>query len=142
MHPSNAVDLGDVRPEFLIGLVMRALAEEVAVEVGEDAMESIRILELPEPPVAPLDLEPITEIEPDRAENALEETLGVEASRFDRRIAARDDPHTLGARHERADREELLALAGAGMWAEDGERVAVVRAHDGEDVLGAQHMML
>ena len=107
-----------------------ALAEEVEVVVGDDAAESIRIVDLRGVVAGVGHTEAIVDI--DIGIRRLWKRGLVDAGRMasrhdDRRHAAADDAHRLGRRQARAYHESPTLH----VWTEHGERIGVERAGDG-----------
>jgi len=128
---ADAFVLDRVCAELLVAPQMVAFGEEVDVEFAEHRRETVGILELVAEALSRVGAQAIRKSVLPRLDRAGEEPGGMHARQLgdDLAAVAIEHLHALGPGLERAKDEALLAL----VQAEEAERVAVSRLHDGED---------
>ena len=132
-RPRHAVEHAQMGAEPLVSLVVGALGQEVAVVVAERRRETVRVVDRAALAVDAVDLEAVGEGRGAPGDHDLEQALRVDAGHLVRRArhVGAHQPHGPGVGHERADRRPDAAVGRHAVRAKDGERIAVLAAHDG-----------
>ena len=140
-HARHAVEDGRVGAELLVGLVVRALAEEQAVEVRQRRREPVRVLDLPDAPRR------VGDREADTGRARRVRGTSPRRSRPDADAPSREEamPGSAGTdlgpdrpREERADRDRRRSALAADVGTQDGERIRMPPRHQGLHVGGRQ----
>ena len=130
-HARHAVEDGRVGAELLVGLVVRPLAEEEAVEVRQGRREPVGVLDLPDAPGSVGHREAIPEERRAPGKRRLEDPVRMQALHLARRDAGlpRADLGPERPGKERADRDRRLPALAADVRTQDGERIRMPPRH-------------
>ncbi len=145
--PGHPLHLREVTPEFPVQLEVGPLPEQVDVEVGEDAVEAIRVLLLPAVALVVFDLDPVGKQLLPAGENCLDDACGVQP--FHLRavlLFPRGSKHECAGRvrEDCADGDRFPRRQRDDVGAEDGERVPVPGFREPLDVFltyGFRHVV-
>ncbi len=126
--------------ELLVRLVVRALPQEEAVEVGEGRRKAVRILDLALASRGVDHGEAIPEEAGAARERRLEEPVRMDARHRARRHVRRRGAHLGGdrARQERADGDDRRLALPRDVRTQDGERIGMPACYQGFHVRGRQ----
>jgi hypothetical protein len=130
-----------VRAELLVSAVVRALGQQVAVEVAQERGESVRVFDLGDVAV-PRHLEPVGKRITPVGQHRFEEPRGVHALHRGRCRAGAQDAHAGGAGHDRPHRHGRAVRRLHAVRTEHGEGVTVLAVHDRADFVRVERHTL
>ena len=135
VHPRNAIDFAHVRPELLVFLVVRALADEVEIEVGQPRRERVGIAALLHFPRRVGKAQAIFELVAGPRHTNCEQTSGMNTLHRDGPIAGQHHIDVIGVRQVGTYRNATIA---AGVWTQHLKRIPVPGFDDAPDLFGGQ----
>ena len=134
--PRHAADRLDVRAKRILRAQLRALGQQVQVEVVQKPAKAVRVVDLRCPTVLPLDVQPIVERQrfsrPPR-HRRLEEVRRRPPRHFDRRSDRRPEFDLLRKRLIRPHHDRGVLGNRFEMRTEDGERIGIGRSFERDE---------
>jgi hypothetical protein len=145
--PGHPPHLRKVAPELPVQFEMGPLPEQMNVEIGEDAVEGVRVFLLPAMTLVVFDLDPVGERDIPIGEDRLEDPFGMKPFHLRAALLSvgwREYESMDGVRKDRTDGNRFPRPVRDDVRPENGERVPVPRLHESLDILlvhGSGHIV-